>query len=288
MLTLIALAAAACVAHAASGDSGDTHGPKIYLDRSRAHFLLLNLSFPGVRRIHGDPPVFLVDGFLSKEECKLWRVEAKPSLQRSTIIIEANADTSEARTSSSATLPKRDWLERRIADLTAWPPDTQEPPQISRYARGEHYTLHYDHFDPRPAGSHNRAPFLYGVRTRTILIARTLHPPRPSVPGGQRIATILIYLNSPARGGATHFPDLDLRVTPLEGSALVFFPATVGELLQDGKWCTPLHCPLIYEFITLALHLQTATSTVSRGTKPRMLLIRSGSCKCGCGKLPGQ
>ena len=155
--------AACAAAHAASGDSGDVHGPKIYLDRSRARFLLLNPSYPGVRQIHDDPPVFLVDGFLTKDECKMWKVEAKASLERSTIMIEANADTSEARTSSSATLPKRDWLELRIADLTAWPPDRQEPPQISRYARGEHYTLHYDHFDPRPAGSHNRAPFLYGA-----------------------------------------------------------------------------------------------------------------------------
>lgn len=58
---------------------------------------------------------------------------------------------------------------------------------------------------------------------------------------------MLIYLNSVARGGATHFVELGLRVKPVMGSALVFFPATIegyvdgltyheSEAAIDTKW----------------------------------------------------
>jgi len=48
--------------------------------------------------------------------------------------------------------------------------------------------------------------------------------------GGQRVGTVLIYLNDVSDGGATFFPRLDKRFYPKAGSAVVFFPATV-----DGK-----------------------------------------------------
>jgi prolyl 4-hydroxylase len=49
--------------------------------------------------------------------------------------------------------------------------------------------------------------------------------------GGQRTITVLIYLNDVARGGQTSFPCLDLEIRPVQGMALIFFPASVdGEL----------------------------------------------------------
>ena len=52
--------------------------------------------------------------------------------------------------------------------------------------------------------------------------------------GGQRIATLLVYLNDveEENGGATTFRDLGkshyLKVQPKKGSALLFFPAAGG------------------------------------------------------------
>ena len=53
--------------------------------------------------------------------------------------------------------------------------------------------------------------------------------------GGQRIATLLVYLSelSESEGGATKFRDLSangemLKVQPKKGSALLFFPAAGG------------------------------------------------------------
>ena len=48
--------------------------------------------------------------------------------------------------------------------------------------------------------------------------------------GGQRIVTLLVYLNSPRRGGRTSFPQLGLSFTPVKGTALIFFPA-----FADGR-----------------------------------------------------
>jgi hypothetical protein len=53
--------------------------------------------------------------------------------------------------------------------------------------------------------------------------------------GGQRIVTVITYLNTCHRGGATKFDLLDFQVQPKEGSALVFFPADEISLKADGR-----------------------------------------------------
>lgn len=50
--------------------------------------------------------------------------------------------------------------------------------------------------------------------------------------GGQRTVTVLIYLNDVERGGETSFPTLHLEIKPVQGMALVFFPATVHGVLD--------------------------------------------------------
>lgn len=50
--------------------------------------------------------------------------------------------------------------------------------------------------------------------------------------GGQRVTTVLVYLNDVHQGGETSFPVLHLSIKPQRGMALVFFPATVDGLLD--------------------------------------------------------
>ena len=53
---------------------------------------------------------------------------------------------------------------------------------------------------------------------------RFLRAPHPLLlqRGGQRVGTVVIYLNTPARGGGTTFPDAGLEVAAQRGNAVFF------------------------------------------------------------------
>ena len=55
--------------------------------------------------------------------------------------------------------------------------------------------------------------------------------------GGQRIATVITYLNTCAneKGGGTKFDDLNFTVQPKKGCALVFYPSDWDTLEADGR-----------------------------------------------------
>lgn len=90
-------------------------------------------------------------------------------------------------------------VEARIARLLNWPLDHGEGLQILRYAPGAQYRPHYDYFDPGEPG------------TPSILRR-----------GGQRLATLVMYLQEPDAGGATTFPDIGLQVAPVRGTGVFF------------------------------------------------------------------
>jgi prolyl 4-hydroxylase len=92
-----------------------------------------------------------------------------------------------------------DRIERRIAQLVQWPLENGEGLQVLRYRPGAEYKPHHDFFDPAQPG------------TPTILRR-----------GGQRVGTLVMYLNTPPRGGATTFPDVKLEVAPIKGNAVFF------------------------------------------------------------------
>jgi prolyl 4-hydroxylase len=53
-------------------------------------------------------------------------------------------------------------------------------------------------------------------------------------PAGERMHTVLIYLNTPRRGGSTRFPDLDLEIKAKAGRLLVWKNLTsAGERDED-------------------------------------------------------
>ena len=90
-------------------------------------------------------------------------------------------------------------LETRIAALLDWPLENGEGLQVLRYRPGAEYKPHYDYFDPAEPG------------TPTILKR-----------GGQRVGSLVCYLNTPEAGGATVFPDVGLEVAPVQGNAVFF------------------------------------------------------------------
>ncbi len=90
-------------------------------------------------------------------------------------------------------------LEARIAKLLNWPVENGEGLQVLHYQPGAEYKPHYDYFDPNEPG------------TPTILKR-----------GGQRVATVIVYLGEPEKGGGTTFPNVNLVVAPKRGNAVFF------------------------------------------------------------------
>ncbi|MFO3704893.1 2OG-Fe(II) oxygenase [Xanthomonas codiaei] len=152
------------------------------------------------------PRVVVLGGFLSDDECDALIALAQPRLARSRTVDSGSGAqiVHAARTSDSMCLQLgQDALcqriEARIARLLDWPVDHGEGLQVLRYATGAEYRPHYDYFDPDAAG------------TPVLLQA-----------GGQRVASLVMYLNTPERGGATRFPDAHLDVAAIKGNAVFF------------------------------------------------------------------
>lgn len=159
-----------------------------------------------VQQLFQAPDVVLFANLLSASECRALIEAARPRLSRSLTVDtrtggeELNAD----RTSEGMFFERSEnsivrCVETRIAKLLGWPRENGEGLQILRYGPGAEYKPHYDYFDPAELG------------TPAILTR-----------GGQRVATLIMYLNEPEKGGATVFPDLDLKVVPRPGQAVFF------------------------------------------------------------------
>lgn len=186
------------------------------------------------------PEVMQFDGFLSDAECDAVIDLAQPRMQRSlTVDIETGESRKDlVRTSRGMFFTRGETalvrtIEARVARLLAWPVERGEHLQVLHYRPGDRYEPHYDYFDPAGPGA-------------GAVLAR----------GGQRIATFLMYLREPERGGETTFPDLGMRFMPRRGSALFFSyeqpdprtrtlhggaPVLAGEKWVATKWLREGH-----------------------------------------------
>ena len=152
------------------------------------------------------PRLVLIGGFLSDDECDALVGLSRPRLARSQTVDHhsGGSEVNAARTSDGMFFERGEALlvqriEQRIAALLRWPQERGEGLQVLRYAPGAQYRPHFDYFDPAQPG------------TAAVL----KH-------GGQRVGTLLMYLQVPRRGGATIFPDVGLEVAPVKGHALFF------------------------------------------------------------------
>ena len=177
---------------------------------SRRQRLAINLAFRGLDVLHSDPPVYRVAKFVSSSACQELRQAAQTRLRPSTMLHldepagSSNVRAGAARSSDSAYFHHRSVaaLLDRSEELIMQPRTHFEYPQVTRYREGQEYTSHLDAIDVTSASS-----------------------ARLAGQGGQRICTLLGYLNTCHTGGATAFESLGLTVAPREGDAVVFFPS---------------------------------------------------------------
>jgi len=176
----------------------DLDGSPLYLDA-------------GDRRVHvlhtvAHPRVVVFGDLLADDECEALVAAAAKRLARSlTVETQTGGETLNVDRTSDGMFFERGEneivarIEQRIAHLLRWPLAFGEGLQVLRYAPGAQYRPHYDYFDPAEPG------------TPTILRR-----------GGQRVGTLVMYLQEPERGGATVFPDIGLEVAPKRGTAVFF------------------------------------------------------------------
>lgn len=179
-----------------------------------------------------NPRVIVFGGLLSHDECDQLIELSRPRLSRSETVVTSTggSEVNTARTSDGMFFGRGEnelcsRIESRIAALVNWPVENGEGLQILRYRPGAEYKPHYDYFDPAQPG------------TATILKR-----------GGQRVGTVVIYLNTPEGGGGTTFPDVNLEVAPVKGNAVFFSydrPHPMTRTLHGGapvvkgeKWVT--------------------------------------------------
>lgn len=181
------------------------------------------------------PNVIVLGNLLGPSECEALMEAARPRLVRSLTVDtktggeELNPDrTSEGmffRRAENAVVRQ---VEARIARIFGWPQENGEGLQVLHYGPGTEYKPHYDYFDPTEPGT-------------PAILQR----------GGQRVATLIMYLHEPEEGGATVFPDIEVRVAPRRGNAVFFSypqalpssltlhggePVTTGEKWIATKW----------------------------------------------------
>lgn len=194
--------------------------PEPTIERKKAKFSLthlaelndnvINLNGHDIRLIahFANPSVFYFDQVLTAAECDqmIELSEHQGRLKRSTVVdINNGSDQIDQRRSSESTWFPRGAnelvgrIEQRIADLIRWPATHGEGLQVLRYQAGGEYRPHVDYFDPKLAGSQKHLAI-----------------------GGQRVATLIMYLSDVEAGGGTSLPNLGLEFKPKKGAGLLF------------------------------------------------------------------
>ncbi len=151
------------------------------------------------------PDVVLLDNFMTADECDELCKLSEGTLTKSTVVDDATGKgiKHQSRTSQGTyftlgqnTLVEK--LESRISEITGIPATHGEGIQILNYIDGGEYKPHFDYFSDNEGGRANMSK------------------------AGQRIITIIMYLNDVTAGGATIFPELNLNIYPKKGSAIYF------------------------------------------------------------------
>lgn len=200
------------------------------------------------------PVIVFLDDVLSHDECDELVARSRDNLTRSTTVDPKDGKDAviDARSSEGTFFhlnadPFIARLDRRIAALMNMPVENGEGLQILHYHTGGQYTPHFDYFAPQESGS---KPHLAN--------------------GGQRVSSLVMYLNDVDDGGATVFPELRLQVGPRKGGAVYFEycnsrdqidPLTLHggmPVLKGEKW-------IATKWMRQRRYCQAATNEIAKG-----------------------
>lgn len=194
-----------------AGETGPTLANRIPATVSSSRIPQANELQTGDRQVPvmlrlASPEVIVLGNVLTDAECDELIARSRAKLARSTTIdpqtgacVVIGARTSFGTHFKLAEDEFITRIEQRLASLLSWPADHSEGLQAILYREGGEYTPHFDYFPPTNAGS-------------AAHLAKA----------GQRIATLVMYLNNVEEGGETIFPEIGLSVVPRRGQAVYF------------------------------------------------------------------
>ena len=164
----------------------------------------LSVSFADVSEPYQYP--FMLKDLITTSYCRLIIDKCRDRLVDSEVV---GGKHKNIRNSKQCWIPKDDPIVKPIFNAVSnyfnIPFENAEDLQVVRYLPDQYYNEHHD-------------ACCDGSDKCLTFIKR----------GGQRILTVLIYLNNEFESGHTYFKNLDLRIKPSTGSAIVFFPLAQG------------------------------------------------------------
>jgi prolyl 4-hydroxylase len=164
------------------------------------------------------PKVALITSFLTPSECEYLIAASKQNLKRSTVVDHATnvSAVSDSRSSyemhfSAGQDDDISAIEHRISTVFNWKQYSSTGLHVVRYLPGDQFSPHFD--------------FLEDAYLK-------------KVGGGQRLATLIVYLNDVPAGGGTRFPDAGITISPSAGMALFFsykYPRRASMTFHSGE-----------------------------------------------------
>ena len=163
-------------------------------------------TVPAARVLSERPFIVVLERFATAAECE-WLIErGRPTLRRAQVYRDSpipQAVDSRTNSETGFTIANADVLlslfRDRISSAAAIPVQRFEVTKLLHYLVGQQFALHGDF-----------------VATNTPDLRQELER------RGQRVMTLLVYLNDDYEGGATEFPRIGLRFRGKRGDALIF------------------------------------------------------------------
>jgi prolyl 4-hydroxylase len=161
-----------------------------------------------------DAQIYYIDNFLTEIDCQLLSGYISENAKRATLHKAGGKDEriiSDKRTSSETFLsyqkhPYFNYIDQKLCQAMNFYPSIGEIIHGQKYEIGEYYKIHGDFF---------RVGEDFDTYCDWM---------------GQRTWTTMLYLNNVEEGGETHFPELNLKLKPKEGTLLAW-----NNLHKDGS-----------------------------------------------------
>lgn len=172
------------------------------IDTARWH------DVPLAKTISESPRLKTIENFAAPEVCDWLIARSKDRVGRALVYDPktGGAGVEEHRTNGAANFDLTNWdlqlvlLRTRIAKAVGLPVHCLEHPTVLHYEPGQEFEPHFDFLDPQSM-----------ALKREIALQ------------GQRVATVLVYLNDDYEGAETEFTELGIHHRGKKGDALLFW-----------------------------------------------------------------